>query len=62
MTNDAYEARDLVADRPDIAAHCRQLMDEWVSEQMKKPNWSTDPLNEVLRERGIKKGHLVARN
>jgi len=53
MVNDPYETRDLAADSPDIARHCRDVMGEWVSQQMKKRNWRSDPLEEILRERGI---------
>ena len=58
MINDPYETRNLAADCPDIAERCRKLMDQWVSEQMKKSNWKGDPLQEVLKERGIRKPGL----
>ena len=53
MVHDPYPTRDLAADCPDVVASCRQVMAQWVSEQMAKSNWRSDPLGEVLKERGI---------
>jgi arylsulfatase A-like enzyme len=53
MVHDPYEARNLAGECPEIANHCRQVMAEWTSEQRRKPNWRSDPLAEVLKERRI---------
>lgn len=53
MINDPYETKNLAPDCTGIVEDCRKIMDDWVSQQMKKSNFSTDPLREILRERGI---------
>ena len=55
MVADPYETKNLASDCPDTVKHCRHLADEWVSEQMRKRNWKSDPLDAVLKERGIPK-------
>lgn len=50
---DPYETRDLAAECPEVLGRCRALMDSWVAEQEGKPNWKSDPIQEILRERGI---------
>lgn len=51
MTNDPYETDNLADKHPDTVHECRIIMDEWVRQQMKKNNWVSDPIEEVLRER-----------
>ena len=49
---DPYETRDLADEKPEIVRECGGIMDTWVSEQMKSDNWISDPIDEILHERG----------
>jgi len=53
LEHDPYETRNLAAECPEEVAACRERMNRWVSEQMAKNNWHSDPLRDVLKERGI---------
>jgi len=53
MVADPYQTRDLTAEAPQIVQECRDTMETWVAQQMAKPNWVSDPCDEVLEERGI---------
>jgi arylsulfatase A-like enzyme len=55
MVHDPYETHDLAGECPDIVQECRSILDEWVSQQTNKDNWISDPLDEILKERGVKK-------
>lgn len=50
---DPYETTNIAADAPSTVREAREIMDSWVSEQRKKPDWADDPLQAVLGERGI---------
>lgn len=51
ITDDPYQTRDLVETSPKIVADCRDKMEKWKAEQMRKPYWVSDPLEELIRER-----------
>jgi hypothetical protein len=52
MEADPYQTNNLTAEQPELLAKCRQIMDTWVEEQKAKPNFVSDPIDEVLKERG----------
>ncbi len=54
MVNDRYETKNLAPSLPEIVRQCRNIMAEWVEEQKAKPNWKGDPIEAILRERGLK--------
>lgn len=53
-TQDPYETQNIAGAEPETVRQCRELMDSWVAEQKAKPNWVSDPVDEVLMERGKK--------
>jgi len=53
MVNDPYETNNIAGTHGDIVQECRNIMDKWVEQQMTKPNWVSDPIDEILRERGL---------
>ena len=55
MVNDRYQTTNLAQSHPDIVQTCRNIMVEWVEEQKAKPNWKGDPIEAILRERGLQK-------
>jgi choline-sulfatase len=55
MLADPYETKNLAGERGQVLEECRAILADWVREQMAKPNRVPDPLDEVLRERGIQK-------
>jgi choline-sulfatase len=52
MEADAYQTNNLAVDNPELVRACDHIMVEWVNTQLAKDGWRTDPLMEVLRERG----------
>ncbi|HSL58352.1 MAG TPA: sulfatase [Acidimicrobiales bacterium] len=59
---DPHETHDLAADRPDLVADARSLLDEWTAEQLDRAGRDIDPLDQVLAEGGPyhARGHLPA--
>ncbi|MHB9131768.1 MAG: sulfatase family protein [Armatimonadota bacterium] len=55
MVHDPYQTRNIAAERLDILHQCETTMDAWVLEQKQRPNWVSDPLEEILRERNVLK-------
>ncbi|WOO41483.1 sulfatase [Rubellicoccus peritrichatus] len=55
MLDDPYQTRNIAHEHSEIVQKCRGIMDDWVAEQMAKPHGCPqDPLEAVLRERGLK--------
>lgn len=54
MVNDPFQTRNLSGDEPDMVRQCDERMSDWLCRQMAKNNWVSDPLSEVLKERGKK--------
>ncbi|QHI69403.1 sulfatase family protein [Tichowtungia aerotolerans] len=52
MTKDRYQTENIAGQKPEVIAECRRLMADWVAEQRAKPGFVSDPLAEVLKERG----------
>jgi len=52
LQDDPYQTRNLAADATEVVGSCSALMEEWVQQQMAKDHWVSDPLSEILRERG----------
>lgn len=53
MKADPYQTHNLAQTCPDIVASCRKRMSDWVKEQKQKPGFVSDPIVEVLKERGL---------
>jgi choline-sulfatase len=52
IAGDPCQTRNLRDEQPGMVDRLRGLMDDWVRQQLDKPNVVPDPLIEVLRERG----------
>ena len=52
IENDPHQTTNLVDERPEIAAKGMRLLDEWVTEQMKKSDSPADPMWTVIQEGG----------
>jgi arylsulfatase A-like enzyme len=52
MAEDPFQARDCAEELPDIVEDCRKKMAMWKREQMARKNWVSDPLDDILVERG----------
>jgi arylsulfatase A-like enzyme len=52
MEQDPYQTTDLAEEQGVLVNDCCHLMEEWVDQQRARDGWPTDPLFEVLRERG----------
>jgi arylsulfatase A-like enzyme len=53
INQDPFQTRNLAAEFPDVVNNCQKMIEVWVSEQIRKRNWHSDPLLEVLKERGV---------
>jgi len=53
MINDPYQSKNIRNNQSDIVEHCNYLMAEWVQEQIMKNHFVSDPVEEILKERGV---------
>lgn len=51
MHQDPYQTRNIAADTPGAVHDCRARLAGWIEEQKTKPNWVTDPLDDILAAR-----------
>lgn len=52
LQRDPYQTRNLAVEQSEVATWCEQRMAAWVEEQLRKSPGASDPLVDVLRERG----------
>jgi len=53
IESDPFQTNNLVNTDPDTVKQCREIMATWVAEQKAKQGFVSDPIVEVLKERGL---------
>ena len=52
MERDPQQTRNIAAEAPEVVRDCSDRLLSWAEDQMHKNHWVSDPLGEILRERG----------